>query len=242
MSDIPGVGMSDIPGGAAPAPAPAPTKRVEQPLVPTWRAKEIVCLLDTSGSMEWEAAEGATVSRHQVLGEALPALVSALEGLDSAAAEEQAAVGDAAGGLLIHGFADGHTELGDFNSSNFQGRWAGIVWGGQTNIMPAWKAAIGDFNEEFGDQAEPPVLLTLVITDGEAIDALEFSKVLEEVRADRYFAVAVVGWGEDHDKTMQSYAAAAAANPKHVVIIPFDSVTNPQEIANDLITMVGAGG
>ena len=215
--------------------------RVEQPLVPAWRNKEVVCLLDTSGSMEWEAAEGSPVTRHALVGEALPLFVRALEGEDSAAQGEQAGGSDEKGGLLIHGFASTHTELGDFNSSNFQRRYGAIQWGGGTTIMPAWKAALADFNSEFGDEAEPPVLLTLVITDGEATDAGAFAKVLETVNPDRYFAIAIVGHGPDHDKTLQSYQGAEQANPKHVKVMAFDSVTNPQELAADLILMAGLG-
>src|SRR5258708_15037386 len=91
--------------GAAPAPQ---AKRVEQPLVPAWRKKEVIALLDTSGSMEWEAANGSPVTRHQVVGEALPLFVRALESQDSAAEAEQASGSDEEGGLLIHGFSDVH--------------------------------------------------------------------------------------------------------------------------------------
>lgn len=215
--------------------------RVETPLVPAWRNKEVICLLDTSGSMEWEAAEGSSVTRRALVGEALPLFVTALEGEDSAAAAEQAGGSDEKGGLLIHGFSNVHTELGDFNSSNFQRRWDAITWGGGTTIMPAWKAALGDFNEEFGDETEPPVLLCLVITDGEATDAQEFAKVLTSTGNDRYFAVAIVGHGDAHDKTLASYQGAEEANPKHVKVMAFDSVTNPQELASDLILMAGLG-
>jgi uncharacterized protein with von Willebrand factor type A (vWA) domain len=213
--------------------------RVETPLVPTWRNKEVIALLDTSGSMEWEAADGSLVTRHALVGEALPMFVKALENADSAAAAEQADGSDERGGLLIHGFSNLHTELGDFNSSNFQRRWNAIQWGGGTTIMPAWKAALADFNSEFGDETEPPVLLCLVITDGEATDAADFSKVLETADPNRYFAVAIVGHGDDHDKTLASYQRAEQANPKHVRVISFDSVTNPTDLANDLIAMAG---
>lgn len=216
--------------------------RVEQPLVPAWRDREVVVLLDTSGSMEWEAAEGSPVTRHAVVGEALPLFVSALEGEDSAAKGEQAGGSDEKGGLLIHGFSNIHTELGDFNSSNFKRRWSGIQWGGGTTIMPAWKAALADFNDEFGDETEPPVLLCLVITDGEATDASDFTSVLTNKNPDRYFAVAIVGHGAEHDKTLASYQGAEQANPKHVKVMSFDSVTDPRELSNDLILMAGVGG
>lgn len=216
--------------------------RVEKPLVPGWRKKEVICLLDTSDSMNWDAAQGSGIARRSVVGEAMPLFVRALENEDSAAAAEQAGGSDEKGGLLVHGFSSIHSELGDFNSSNFQRKWDAIRWGGGTTIMPAWKAALADFNSEFGDETEPPVLLCLVITDGEATDAGEFAKVLEQKNPARYFAVAVVGHGPDHDKTLASYSGAEQANPKHVKVMAFDSVTNPADLANDLILMAGLGG
>lgn len=215
--------------------------RVEKPLVPQGQAKEVICLLDTSGSMEWEAADGSSVSRWSVVAEALPAFVAALEGADSEAAAEQSGGSDEKGGLLIHGFSNIHTELGDFNSSNIKRKMAGVRVGGGTTIMPAWRAAQEDYMDEFGDRdaLDRPALLCLVITDGEATDAAEFGKVLESAGTGRYFAVAIVGHGEDHDKTLRSYQGAADKNPKHVTVLSFDSVTSPRVLADDLILMAG---
>lgn len=219
----------------------ADTPRVETPLVPAWRKKEVIALLDTSGSMEWEAADGNPITRHQLVAEALPVFVTALEKEDSAAADEQAGGSDEKGGLLIHGFSNLHTELGDFNTSNFKRRWDAIQWGGGTTIMPAWKAALEDFNEEFGDETEPPALLALIITDGEATDAAEFGKVLEKQDPNRYFAVAILGHGPEHDKTLSGYQAFETSN-QHLKVMSFDSVTDPHELANDLIKMAGLTG
>lgn len=220
-----------------------PTPRVEKPLVPGGQNKEVICLLDTSGSMEWEAAAGSDITRWQVVSEALPAFVRALEDQDTEAAKEQAGGSDELGGLLIHGFSNLHTELGDFNTSNITRKMAQVKIGGGTTIMPAWEAAQNDFLEEFEDRdvLDRPALLTLVITDGEATDAAQFERVLHNAGPGRYFAVAIVGYGADHDSTLRSYQGAAQANPKHVTIMSFDSVTNPQELANDLILMAGLG-
>jgi hypothetical protein len=217
--------------------------RVETPIVPAGQNKEIVVLLDTSSSMGWEAAEGSKVTRWDVIAEAMPLFVTALENEDSAAAAEQAGGSDEKGGLLIHGFSNVHTELGDFNSSNFSRKWPAIRVGGGTTIMPAWKAAQEDYMEEFGDvdAMDRPALLTLVITDGEASDAAAFTQVLEAAKVGRYFAVAIVGHGQDHDQTLASYEGAARSNPKHVTVVSFDSVTNPRDLATDLITLAGLG-
>ena len=71
---------------------------------------------------------------------------------------------------MTHGFANHHVEIGDLNSSNLERRLNQIKWGGRTYIMPAWRAALADYDEEFGDRDpdEQPTMLTLVVTDGEA--------------------------------------------------------------------------
>lgn len=217
------------------------------------RKKEPVLLLDLSTSMDWDAADGGpewngkTGGRRGIVIEALHGLVSALEDEDSEAAGEQAGGSDDLGGLLTHGFADGHVEIGDLNSSNLERKLHQIPWGGRTHIMPAWKAALADYDEEFGDRDpdEQPTLLTLVLTDGEADDWAEFGPVLEKATAKRVFAVAVVGHGQRHDATVRAYQQAAERNraqdkygKDHVRVVSFDSVTDPKEIAADLVTLV----
>jgi subtilisin family serine protease len=106
--------------------------------------------------------------------------------------------------------------------------------------MPAWRLAEEAYLEEFGETPalDRPALLTLVITDGEARDAAEFTKVLEQAKTGRYFCVAVIGYGSDHDQTLNAYQNVAAVNP-HVRVVTFGGETNPQTIAEGLISLVG---
>jgi hypothetical protein len=224
------------------------------PAVPASRKKEPVLLLDLSTSMDWPAAgdDGADYpdpgSRRAIVIGALGLLVRSLETEDSEAAAEQAAGSDERGGLMTHGFASGHVEIGDLNSANLERRLNSIPWGGRTYIMPAWKAALADYDEEFGDRDpdEQPVMEVVVLTDGEADDWAEFGPVLEKATAKRVFAVAIVGHGLKHDATLRAYQEAARKNQaqdkfgkSHVKVVSFDSVTSPDEIAADLITLVG---
>jgi hypothetical protein len=234
---------------------PTRTPRSEiTPAVSASRKKEPVCLLDLSGSMDWEAEPGGAEwngdsgGRRGVVVAALPLLVRHLESLDSEAAAEQAEGDDDRGGLLVHGFSGGHVEIGDLNSSNIGRKLAEVAWGGGTHVMPAWKAARADYDEEFGDREpeDQPTLLTLVITDGEADDWDAFAPVLEKADAKHVFAVAIVGHGDAHDRTLRAYKAAADRNKaqdkygkSHVSVVSFDGVTNPAELAEDLITLVG---
>lgn len=235
---------------------PNRTPRSEiEPAVSANRKKEPVLLLDLSTSMDWEAAPGSgewnsqtrTGGRRGIVIDALRGVVRALEDQDSEAAAEQAGGSDELGGLMTHGFATTHVEIGDLNSSNLERRLNEIPWGGHTYIMPAWKAALADVDEEFGDKPpdEQPTMLTLVITDGEADDWAEFAPILEQASPKRVFAVAVVGHGDKHDATVRAYQQAAQQNQaqdkygkQHVRVVSFDAVTNPDEIATDLITLV----
>jgi len=211
------------------------------PVVAKGVEKEPIALVDISGSMSWPVADGSRVQRREVVGEAMGLLVKALEDEDSQAAAEQADGSDDKGGLLVHLFSDHHEELGDLNSSNWRAKWDGIRWGGGTRIMAAWEAAQEDYLEEFGEvpALDRPVLLTLVVTDGEASDWDQFSQVLAQANATRKFCVAIVGHGEDHDRTLAAYKAVEAKNGKHVRVVTFGGETDPTSIANDLILLVG---
>jgi hypothetical protein len=211
------------------------------PVVAKGVEKEPIALVDISGSMTWAVSDGSSVARREVVGEAMGLLVRALEDEDSQAAEEQADGADDKGGLLVHLFSDHAEELGDLNSSNWRRKWDSIRWGGGTRIMPAWEAAQASYLEEFGEvpAIDRPVLEVLVITDGEASDAAEFAKVLEQANATRKFCVAIVGFGSDHDATLRSYQAVEAKNGKHVRVVTFGGETDPTAIANDLILLVG---
>lgn len=235
---------------------PNRTPRSEiSPAVSANRKKEPVLLLDLSTSMNWEAADGApewddvarTGGRRGIVIEALSGLVLALEDEDSEAAAEQAGGSDERGGLMTHGFANEHIEIGDLNSSNLERRLGSIRWGGRTHVMPAWKAALSDYDEEFGDRDPPdqPTMLTVILTDGEADDWDQLLPVLEKANAKHVFVVAIVGHGEAHDRTVRAYQQAAAKNQaqdkfgkEHVRVVSFDAVTDPAEIAADLITLV----
>jgi len=223
------------------------------PAVSANRKKEPVLLLDLSTSMDWSASDDAGPdwpdqgSRRAVVIGALSGLVRALEDEDTEAAAEQASGSDELGGLMTHGFANGHVEIGDLNTSNLERRLNSIQWGGRTYIMPAWKAALADYDEEFGDRDpdEQPVMEVVVVTDGEADDWMDFEAVLEKATAKRVFVVAIVGHGAKHDATLRAYQEAARKNEaqdkfgkNHVKVVSFDSVTDPAEIATDLITMV----
>lgn len=237
-------------------PARTPRSEITQ-VISSARREEVgvepVLLLDMSRSMDWEAAPGTPAwddstksgGRRGIVINALPEFIRSLENLDSEAAREQATGSDEKGGLLTFGFSSEAIEIGDMNSSNIARRLNEIPWGGGTRIIPAWELALNEYDEEFGDKPkrDRPVHAVLIITDGEADDWDQFLPVLESADAHRVFVVAVVGYDEDnskrHSRTVDAYSKVAAHN-SHVKVVSFDSVTDPAEIATDLITMLGA--
>lgn len=112
--------------------------------------------------------------------------------------------------------------------------------------MPAWKLALTDYDEEFGDRdpADQPTHLVLVLTDGEASDFHEFESVIASASVKRAIVVAIVGHGQAALNTYKAYKAAAEKNQAadkygkaHVHVVLFDGVTSPEEIGEDLATL-----
>jgi hypothetical protein len=201
--------------------------------------KEPMLLLDTTGSMSYAAAEGSTVERRQVIGEAIGRIVEVLGAEDSQAAKEQAA-GEDAGGLMTVTFAGGTAEeIGDLSPDNWREKWRAIRWGGGTQIMPGWEKLVDTYLEEFGDvpKQDRPHLLALVITDGEADDTDQFAQTLAQAKGGVYVAIAILGYGQEHDRALRVYKQIEAQND-HVRVVTFGSETDPDSIANGLLSMI----
>jgi len=218
-----------------------PTKQDLSPVVPAGVEKEPILLLDTSGSMSWPTADGGRVDRRSLVGEAMGLLVTKL-GAEDSQAEAEAAAGEDAGGLMTVVFSDPDAAevLDDLSETNWREKWANIQWGGGTYIMPGWSLVIDNYLEEFGDtpKAERPALLVLVVTDGEAADIQEFENECAKAQGGTYICVAIVGYGPEHDRTLADYQKIAANN-NHVRVVSFESETDPNVVAEALISLVG---
>lgn len=205
--------------------------------------KELVFLIDTSGSMTWPIAEGSKVVRASLLGEAMGTIIAKLESLDSQATAEQAGGSHEKGGALTFLFSDSATELGDLNTENWKDKWRTINWGGGTAIMPAYELAVNDYIEEFGTTSpmDRPAHILVVFTDGEASDATAFAQVLKDTqttKTPRYVVVCTLGYGPEHDKIVAQYQAIAASNP-HCRVLLFGGDTDPTTISNDVLQTIG---
>lgn len=219
--------------------ATEPTKQDLSPVVPAGIEKEPILLLDTSGSMSYPVADGSNIERREVLGEAMGILVTALGAQDSQA-EAEAAAGEDAGGLMVVRFSSDAEVLDDFSAANWKRKWDAIQWGGGTQIMGGWSLVIDNYMEEFGKEPKEtrPALLVLVVTDGEAADIGEFEAECAKAAGGTYICVAILGYGQEHDNTLTDYQKIASVN-QHVRVVTFGSETDPNVIAQGLISLVG---
>lgn len=197
--------------------------------------KEPMLLLDTTGSMNYRTSETESTPRKDTIREAISIIVSELAAADSQAAKEEGG-----GGLRTVTFADGQAhDIGDLNPNNLREKWSHIRWGGGTRIMPGFNLLLKTYTDEFGTvpQAERPLLLALVITDGEADDTDTFKNVVARAAGSMYVALAIIGYGPEHDRALQAYQQVEAQNA-HVKVMPFAGETDPEIIARALLNMM----
>jgi hypothetical protein len=202
--------------------------------------KEPMLLLDTTGSMSYAIADGSRVRRMDLVHEAIGRIVEVLGAEDSQAAKEHEAGEEDKGGLMTVTFAGGSAEcIEDLNPDNLRQKWAAIRWGGGTQIMPGWEKLVDTYMEEFGDvpKLDRPHLLGLVITDGEADDTEQFAQTLAQAKGGVYVCVAILGYGEEHDRALAAYQAIAAQN-NHVRVVTFGGETDPSVIADGVLSMI----
>jgi len=205
------------------------------PNQPTEQEKEPMLLLDTTGSMNFPTAESDSTPRKDTIKEAIGIIVTELAKEDSQAGKEEGG-----GGLRTVTFAGGNAyDLDDINPGNLEQQWARIHWAGGTRIMPGLNKLIEVYNEEFGSRpaADRPLLMALVITDGEADDTDQFAHAVAQASGGVYFALAIIGYGPEHDAAVRQYKAIQAQNA-HVTVLPFAAETDPNVIARALLRML----
>jgi hypothetical protein len=143
------------------------------------------------------------------------------------------------GGLRTVTFANGSaTDIGDLNSGNLTEKWNRIHWGGFTQIMPGWNLLKQVYQSEFGHLPlnKQPLMMAIIITDGEADDKTEFEDTLKtDQRA--YVVLVCMGFGKLHDDVMRSYNRIAERNQR-VRVVDFNGNVDPYNIARVLKRMV----
>jgi len=201
----------------------------------TEQEKEPMLLLDTTGSMNYGTSETDRTPRKDTIREAISIVVGELAAADSQAAKEEGG-----GGLRTITFADGQAhDIEDLNPNNLTQKWNSIRWGGGTWIMPGFRLLLKTYTDEFGSEPpeQRPLLLALVITDGEAQDTEAFRNAVAQARGSMYVVLAIIGYGTEHDRALQAYQQVEAQNT-HVKVMPFAGETDPQVIADALLRMI----
>lgn len=201
----------------------------------TEQEKEPMLLLDTTGSMNYRTSATDPTPRRDTIREAISIIVSRLAAADSQAAQEEEG-----GGLRTITFADGRAyDIGDLNPNNLQQKWNQIRWGGGTRVIPGFNLLLKTYTDEFGSepQAERPILMALVITDGEADDTDAFKDMVARSGGSMYVALAIIGYGPEHDRAYQAYKQVEAQNA-HVKVMAFAGETDPEVIADALMRMM----
>lgn len=197
--------------------------------------KEPMLLLDITGSMNYGTSATDNTPRKDTIKEAINIIVATLAKEDAQAGHEEEG-----GGLRTVVFAGGQAaDLGDLNPDNLEQKWRTIHWAGGTRIIPGWNKLIETYTDEFGQTApaERPLLMALVITDGEADDSEAFGRAIQKASGGVYVALAIIGYGPEHDAALRSYQQIEAQNA-HVRVLPFASETDPQVIARALLKMI----
>ena len=197
--------------------------------------KEPMLLLDTTGSMNYSSAANDPTPRKDVIREAISLIVERLGAADSQAGNEEEG-----GGLRTITFSDGQAhDIGDLNTNNLRDKWSHIRWSGGTRIMPGFSLLLKTYNDEFGNEPleERPLLLALVITDGEADDTAAFRDMVNRAAGSMYVVLAIIGHGAEHDMALRAYQQVEAQNA-HVKVLPFASATDPEAIASALFRMI----
>lgn len=223
------------PPPAMATPPIAPSQAPGGAMAPEWSdEKEPMLLLDVTGSMNYGTSANDRTPRRDTIREAISIIVAALAAEDSQAAHEEE------GGLRTVTFAGGQArDIGDLNPNNLQQKWSQISWAGGTRIMPGWTTLMNTYAEEFGqvDPSQRPLLMAVVITDGEADDTAQFAQALAQASGGVYAVLAILGYGPDHDAALHAYQSIEQNN-SHVRVVTLASETDPQVIAQTLLRMI----
>jgi hypothetical protein len=195
--------------------------------------------IDLSGSMGERVNPNEQTTKFQLVTEVLGVLVERLAGTDSQAGHETAGDEDE-GGLWAAVFSSSGRSIGDLNPQNWRAKWASAQPGGGTYICTGWDQLERKYQQEFGGLAasERPARFWLFISDGQPSDERQFEQRLANAPDNLNVAVAVTGYGPEHDQAVAAYQRIASTR-RNVRAITFGTETNPTVIADAVLGMMG---
>ncbi len=239
-------------------PGRTPRSEIEKPLTAPGVPKEVIQIIDVSGSNNEPAGPDSPMTKKELLITAVPLIVGKLAGDDAEAAREAASGITTAKGAKggVRTFAadepdkfegwdpeeaefDDPRDLGDMSEADSIDKLSAAFRGGRTYLMPAINAAMQAYHQEFprGDRA----IEMLIITDGQASDEAKVEKWVEDMAGPKCaIGVVIVGYdqpGDDrHAKTVRSYQRLSADNP-HIALVVLTGVSDPNEVVLDVQLM-----
>jgi len=196
-----------------------------------------VLLLDTTGSMNEPCTSGGSVLRKDLVLSCVTVLIEMISLYDDS---ENQPPGFKKGLPII---TFNHIERGLYrgflHGENLRQEWPLIQFHGGTHIMDGLRTLLKTYEEHFLQlpQDQWPLLLCLVITDGELQDGKEFEEHLKHMHGRAFVEIAVVGYGEDHDRALHHYRNICKHH-HHVRCTPFTGETDPHMIAVQLLSLV----
>jgi len=200
-------------------------------------AKWPVILLDTTGSMKEPCSQGGTLTRKDLVAQCIHVVVEMLSAADDA--DVQPAGWQRGCPLITFNAMDGGRYRGFVHPDNLNVEMGSVEFHGGTHIMDGWRTMLRTYENFFTEKqiTNWPLLLCLIITDGELQDGHEFEQHLKHVHGRLFVEIAVVGFGEDHDRALHHYRHISHHH-HHVRVTAFTGETDPRTIAAQLLSLV----
>jgi len=208
-----------------------------------------IVLLDTTGSMNMQCELNDPKPRNQLVYETIWQMAQMLIPYDTMDNDDdnpefsglnpQQILMQKGIPLITFNAIDGGVDRGLLHPTSFAKEWSRIKWRGGTHIMDGWRKMLRTYEAKFSDlpQGQWPLLLGLVITDGELQDGPEFEEHLKHVKGRMFVEIAVVGYGEDHDKAYRHYQKISRKHD-HVRVTAFTDGLDPAVIVKRLLSLI----
>jgi len=196
-----------------------------------------IMLLDTTGSMNEMCSMGGNIPRKELVLSCVSVIIEMLSVIDDA--EVQPTGWKRGCPIITFNAIEKGIYRGFMHGDNLQQEWPLIQFHGGTHIMDGWRTMLNMYQEHFTElpQIQWPLVLCLIITDGELQDGHEFEQHLKHVAGRAFIEIAVVGYGEDHDKALHHYRHIAHHH-HHIRVTAFTGETDPNAIASQLLSLI----
>jgi hypothetical protein len=195
-----------------------------------------ILLVDATGSMNETVSERSTVTRKDLVKEVCRQVSWRLAPVDDADNQQSNYKGVP---FITFNEMDGGVDRGFLHYATFDAEWNNVYFRSGTHIMDGWRTMLKRYEQSFMGKPQNtwPLLLALIITDGELQDGHEFEEHMKHVHGKVFVEIAVVGYGEDHERACRHYAKISKKHP-HVRVTEFTNSEFADTVVNQLLSMV----